>query len=527
MNKDDDGVIGEEISFGGSSYFGYDALVRRGDLIALKGDNVATLERGMRVNLRGDSRGHVPGGFAHGETVEITGFREPFHGGNSDYIVEVTNGQIRGWIKPGNIVQPERPALTPTRAAPRAVEASKSGVVTQAAGADPAHLAILGGGVDRWNQWRQANPQVRPELSGSDLRKFAVRNINFEGANLAGIEAFDVDFYKANLRHADLRRAFLQSASLTRADLTEADLTGASLSYAGLLNATLTRAVLTDARLLYADLGGANLSGADLTGATLNMSRLFDVDLSNATLKNTSLMAALLVRVMLQGAKLINCRVHAAAIWKIQRDGATAQRNLIVSDLNDPTITTDDLEVAQFIHMLATSDLLGHVIGEMSGKAVLLLGRFTDAARMAVLNALADGLRQLGDIPIIFNFDKPPQRSVSETVRILAGLSKFIIADLTSPRSIPLETHLTVPDMAVPFFPIIQQGESQFSMFDDLRDYPWVLEGFEYRDEAHLVDNLDAIRQEALAKRDEIRLQRAQRRTEFRKHLSSSRKPLY
>jgi hypothetical protein len=116
----------------------------------------------------------------------------------------------------------------------------------------------------------------------------------------------------------------------------------------------------------------------------------------------------------------------------------------------------------------------------MTGRAVLLLGRFIPE-RMSVLSAIAERLRQFGDLPIIFNFDKPVDRSITETLRVLAGLSKFVIADLTDPKSSPYECHVTVPDMAIPFVPIIQQGQEEFSMFEDLSDYDWLLEGFAYR----------------------------------------------
>jgi hypothetical protein len=66
----------------------------------------------------------------------------------------------------------------------------------------------------------------------------------------------------------------------------------------------------------------------------------------------------------------------------------------------------------------------------MTGGAILPLGRFVPE-RMSVLSAIAGRLRQLGDLPIIFNFDKPVYPNTTEMLRILAGLSKVIIADLT------------------------------------------------------------------------------------------------
>ena len=54
--------------------------------------------------------------------------------------------------------------------------------------------------------------------------------------------------------------------------------------------------------------------------------------------------------------------------------------------------------------------------------------------------------------------------------------SKFVIVDITNPRSAPLELQATVPDYMVPFVPILQQGEQPFAMFVDLQNkYDWVL----------------------------------------------------
>ena len=48
-------------------------------------------------------------------------------------------------------------------------------------------------------------------------------------------------------------------------------------------------------------------------------------------------------------------------------------------------------------------------------------------------------------------------------------MSCFVIADITSPRSVPLELEATVPDNKIPFVPIIQKGKPGFSMFTNLQ----------------------------------------------------------
>jgi hypothetical protein len=100
-------------------------------------------------------------------------------------------------------------------------------------------------------------------------------------------------------------------------------------------------------------------------------------------------------------------------------------------------------------------------------KGVLLLGRFTES-RLAVLERLREELRKRGYLPIVFNFDKPETKDFTETVRLLAGLSKFVIADLTSPKSAPYELGAIVSQTMIPFQPIIAAGETPFAMLQDL-----------------------------------------------------------
>jgi hypothetical protein len=129
--------------------------------------------------------------------------------------------------------------------------------------------------------------------------------------------------------------------------------------------------------------------------------------------------------------------------------------------------------VAQFVYLLLHNEKIRDVIDTIGKKGVLLLGRFTEG-RMVVLERLREKLRDLGYVPMVFNFDKPETKDFSETVRLLASLSKF---DITNPRSAPLELQATVPDYMVPFAPILQQGKDPFSMFKDLQNkYDWVLQ---------------------------------------------------
>jgi hypothetical protein len=61
-------------------------------------------------------------------------------------------------------------------------------------------------------------------------------------------------------------------------------------------------------------------------------------------------------------------------------------------------------------------------------------------------------------------------------VALLAGLSCFVVADLTNPSSTPLEAMLVAPQIRVPFATIIKKGEDPFGMFLELQaKYKWLL----------------------------------------------------
>ena len=120
-------------------------------------------------------------------------------------------------------------------------------------------------------------------------------------------------------------------------------------------------------------------------------------------------------------------------------------------------------------------------------------------------------MRDLEYLPVIFDFECPTDRDVTETVKILAGLSRFVIADITNPRSVPLELQATVPDYMVPFVTILQRGQPAFGMFDDLpRKYHWALPLLEYNSAETLLAAFEKkVIAPALEKLEQVRQQKA------------------
>lgn len=361
--------------------------------------------------------------------------------------------------------------------------------------ANEEHLATLRLGVDVWNQWRIDNPDVQPDLSEANLRGWTLSKANLIGADLSRADLTEADMCEAILYGADLHDANLRGAYLSEADLRGVNLCGADLNEANLIRAILSGTYFSKANLCRAYLNEANLNKTDLSGANLNETNL-------------------------EKANLTGCRIYGISAWNANLE-ETTQADLIITREDETTITVDNLEVAQFMYLLLNNKRVRDVIDTVTSKAVLILGRFTPE-RIAVLGSLRSELRQQGFVPILFDFDKPTSRNLTETVSTLAHMARFVIADLTDAKSIPQELQRIVPELpSLPVQPIILASQYEYSMFIDLQDYPWVLPIHRYTDTDALLTQLDAlVIAPALTKAEEI----AERRKALEEEMAKERK---
>lgn len=123
--------------------------------------------------------------------------------------------------------------------------------------ANKKQIAILKQGVEAWNQWREKNPAIRPDLGEADLF-----GANLSGANLHGADLFGANLSEANLHGADLSGADLSGADLRSAKLSEANLIKANLIEADLSRANLSEANLSEIYCSFTIFGGVDLSQA-------------------------------------------------------------------------------------------------------------------------------------------------------------------------------------------------------------------------------------------------------------------------
>ena len=308
------------------------------------------------------------------------------------------------------------------------------------------HIRILNEGIQCWNQWRMDNPEVRPILYDLNVKppKLHLRNLK-----------------KINFSNANLIKANLQEVDLTKANFHEANLGGANLS----------RATLIDANFCRTDLYKTNLSGADLTGANLQGAQIAETNFDRSGDKQT---------------QIVNCKVYGSSAWGIKNlDKAKQEKiRIIYTDgiHEEPYLDVDDLTVAQFLYFVLNNKNLTRLFTATGSSLVLILGRFEEKGKEILTQIRKDLQSKAGNkkyIPIIFDFPIQKTQGYTETVTLLAGLSKFIIADLTNPRSLPQELQAILTTFRTPLIPIIRSashGTSRdvYSMFKDFSKFEWV-----------------------------------------------------
>jgi uncharacterized protein YjbI with pentapeptide repeats len=376
------------------------------------------------------------------------------------------------------------------------------------------HLERLTSRFSDWNEWRAKHPDIVPDLFRADLEGKLLIGMNLSGANMDRANLNRADLRRADLTRASIRNASIYDAHFNEANLQQADLCGSVIIRCSFLEAQM-RGVklraeiqkgdfqkalfpstdLSEVRFRDCDFAGANLTDAKLSGARIIGSSLSYSDLSRATMDRIDLTGSRLNRTKLRGcsihggkfvntsliqtdfsgADITGCQVYGTSVWDIATNETTEQTGLIIQGPNNPKVVVDDIEVAQFIYLLLRREKIRNVIDTITSKAVLILGRFTPE-RKVVLDALSEEVRRHQLLPIVFDFEASSERDFTETIKILAGMSLFVIADVTNPKSAPMELQATVPDYKIPFVTIIQEGERPFALLDSLKLYSWVLE---------------------------------------------------
>jgi CHAT domain len=148
-------------------------------------------------------------------------------------------------------------------------------------------------------------------------------------------------------------------------------------------------------------------------------------------------------------------RTHAVALHQkaIRKDHAAA--------VGDTRRLAKELDGTNF----------GELMSTLAERRVLILGRFT-GRRLDVLKAIKARLEAHPNHyqAELFTFERPQRRTLVESIIGFAALSRFIVADLSEPRSVQAELQAIVPSFrSVPVVPLINQTGREYATFDDIR----------------------------------------------------------
>ncbi|PCI21048.1 hypothetical protein COB64_00815 [Candidatus Wolfebacteria bacterium] len=333
--------------------------------------------------------------------------------------------------------------------------------------ANSEHIEIFKKGAKAWNEWRESNPRVSPDLS----------DIDFESDVYLSSHIYDMpEFSGYNLSGMNLNRISARNSIFTDCSFAGSSLPWSDLCYTMFYNCNFEDAVLSVSKIGSAEFSNCNFKGADLSYCSAEETNFTGSKFILTKLSNMSL-----VKTDFTNTTIDRTRVYGISAWDLILDGSN-QSNIYITE-NDTTITVPSIEMAQFISLLVNNAKVRDIIDTITSKVVLILGRFTDE-RKAVLDTIKAKIEQRDYLPIIFDFDGPSSRDVTEMVVTLASLAKFVVVDLSSPKSVPQELMSFVPHFpSVPVQPVIAITQSEYGMFEHFKKYPWVLEKLSYSED--------------------------------------------
>jgi hypothetical protein len=218
-------------------------------------------------------------------------------------------------------------------------------------------------------------------------------------------------------------------------------------------------------------------------------------------LSGADLSEALCVDTVFVQATLSGCRVYGTTSLHVNLDGAV-QEALCITPSEQPAITVDKLEVAEFISLMLNHRHIREVVHALTSRFVLIVGCFS-VEREGVLDALRGELRRQEYAPVVMNFEAPTSGDLTEMVSTLARMARFLIVDLTDASNLPHELASIVPSLSsVTVQPLLEEGGSEPIWLQEWRQAPRILDIYCYPD----LDGLEASIKESVIDPAELRV---------------------
>ena len=349
-------------------------------------------------------------------------------------------------------------------------------------------------GYVKWNKWRKENLEVKPNLEDVDLKNIELLNYDLSNSNLRGAilkssKLIYCEFMNADLENADLENANISFSNFTEACLNKVNFSNAEIINTMMLSVTCQNTKFINVSMVQNSAGGSDFSFSDFSDSKIVLSNLANCNLQRTKFIDCFLNGSNISRSNLNNPEIKNSTIYGISAWDISTEDSLQENLTITNAYHDSVLSVDDIEIANFIYLISNNNKISNAIDNISTKVVLILGRFTEE-RLKTLNEIKSILKKKNYVPVIFDFDKPTKRDLTETIGLIGRMSKFVIADLTDAKSIPQELSELIPNNpSLTIYPIIFKGDREYSMFEHWKNYPWVKDIFSYEDASDLNDH--------------------------------------
>jgi Pentapeptide repeats (8 copies) len=289
-------------------------------------------------------------------------------------------------------------------------------------------------------------------------------------------------------------RGGVQVKGRNRLDFSEMNLSGLMIHGAFAEGLNLRNTVFDAAHFEEGDFSRADFTGASFRSTRFNKTILTDANFDGATFVNCSLNRINLVGASFRVKEISETVVYGIAAWDLQTSDQMKQSKLVIERTYDlysdiiqqgkVPLMVDDIELAQFVYYLSGHKKMRAALNILNDKGVLLLGRFKDGG-LERLYSIRERLQSKGYMVMIFDFARPDNLSFTDTVVTMAGLSKFVVVDLSG-SSVPAELQSIVSQFKKP---ILAFGDA-YSLFPDVANHTDVLT-IEGGDDSKLLNDLE------------------------------------
>jgi hypothetical protein len=150
-------------------------------------------------------------------------------------------------------------------------------------------------------------------------------------------------------------------------------------------------------------------------------------------------------------------------------------------------ILLDDLETAQFVSIILESDRIRSTVGLPSSKLVLILGCFA-AERRTLFDTVRGELTNAGYQVAAIDFSNVTLRLDTRILSSLAGLARFVVAEITEPRGV-LQALVSIVESAppVPIQIVHEHGARPGRLHESMKRYNWVFAPRSYKGGGELI----------------------------------------